>query len=189
VNTLYPIFLKLDQLQLLIVGGGKVATEKLHFILKNSPDAKITVVAQQISAELKNIIQSNHHVILKEKIFDKNDIIGFQLIIAATNLPSVNKEIYEAAKAKNILVNIADTPQLCDFYLSSIVSKGELKIGISTNGKSPVIAKRLREFFEQIIPDNINDLILNMHHYRTQLKGNLEQKVKRLNEITKGFSF
>ena len=82
---------------------------------------------------------------------------------------------------------MADTPELCDFYLGSIVTKGDLKIAISTNGKSPTLSKRIREFFEDILPDNINDLILNLNEYRKTLKGNFEEKVDALNEITKSF--
>ena len=188
MNTLYPIFLKLSRLKILIIGGGKVGTEKIQFILKNSPDAEITVIAEQFSDELKSSIEKNRRVILKEKSFEENDVAGFQLVIAATNHHESNNAIYTAAKARNILVNVADTPELCDFYLGSIVSKGDLKIGISTNGKSPTVAKRLREFFEEILPKDIDELILNLNNYRTQLKGNLEEKVKILNEITKPFS-
>lgn len=76
---------------------------------------------------------------------------------------------------------------MCDFYLGSIVTKGDLKIAISTNGKSPTLSKRLREFFEDIIPENINDLILNLNEYRNTLKDSFEEKVKKLNDITASF--
>jgi len=85
------------------------------------------------------------------------------------------------------LINVADTPELCDFYLGSIVTKGDLKIAISTNGKSPTLSKRIREFFEAILPENIDELILNLHDYRNTLKGNFEEKVNKLNEITSSF--
>jgi precorrin-2 dehydrogenase/sirohydrochlorin ferrochelatase len=89
---------------------------------------------------------------------------------------------------KNILVNVADTPDLCDFYLGSIVTKGDLKIAISTNGKSPTLSKRLREFFEDVLPENINDLILNLNEYRNSLKGSFAEKVEKLNQLTKSFT-
>ncbi|MFN8236681.1 MAG: hypothetical protein U0T77_00805 [Chitinophagales bacterium] len=71
--------------------------------------------------------------------------------------------------------------------MGSIVTKGDLKIAISTNGKSPTLSKRLREFFEAILPDNINDLILNLNTYRETLKGNFEEKVEQLNALTASF--
>jgi uncharacterized membrane protein YfcA len=82
------------------------------------------------------------------------------------------------------LVNIADKPDLCDFYLGSIVKKGSLKIAISTNGKSPTIAKRLRETFTETIPNEMDHVLDNMQNIRNQLKGDFNYKVKELNKIT-----
>ena len=83
-----------------------------------------------------------------------------------------------------MLINVADTPDLCDFYLGSVVTKGHLKIGISTNGKSPTMAKRLREYFEEAIPEDTSTLLERMHQIRDRLKGDFSEKVKALNEIT-----
>ncbi|HPH88461.1 MAG TPA: bifunctional precorrin-2 dehydrogenase/sirohydrochlorin ferrochelatase [Chitinophagales bacterium] len=187
MNTLYPIFLKTENFNILIVGGGFVGTEKLSFILKNSPNANITVVAKEISDEIKSMVNGQLSIVLTEKPFEKSDLENKQLAIAATADKELNEAIYRAAKEKNILINVADTPELCDFYLGSIVTKGDLKIAISTNGKSPTLSKRIREFFEDILPENINDLILNLNDYRKTLKGNFEEKVDALNEITKSF--
>jgi len=187
MNTLYPIFLKLENIHILMVGAGMVGTEKLSFILKNSPDAKITIVALHIADEIKAHANSNKNIIIQEKKFEADDIQKHQIIIAATNDKTLNKAIYDIAKSKNILINVADTPDLCDFYLGSIVTKGDLKIAISTNGKSPTLAKRMREMFETILPENIDELLQNLHNYRQQLKGNFEEKVNHLNELTKNF--
>lgn len=187
MNNLYPIFLKMENFQILIVGGGMVGTEKLYFILKNSPEANITVVAKEISEEIKSQVSNHKSILLVEKAFEPSDLENKQLVIAATADKTLNESIYHAAKAKNILINVADTPELCDFYLGSIVTKGDLKIAISTNGKSPTLSKRIREFFEDSLPDNINELIVNLNEYRKTLKGNFEEKVDALNEITKSF--
>ena len=187
MNTLYPIFLKTENFNILIVGGGLVGTEKISFLLKNSPNANITVVAKEISAEIKSMVNRQKSIVLIEKAFEATDVENKQLIIAATADKVLNEAIYHAAKAKNILINVADTPDLCDFYLGSIVTKGDLKIAISTNGKSPTLSKRIREFLEDSLPENINDLILNLNEYRKTLKGNFEEKVDALNEITKSF--
>ncbi len=188
MNTLYPIFLKTENFNILIVGGGFVGTEKLSFILKNSPNANITVVAKLISDEIKSMVKGQSSIVLLEKSFEASDLENKQLVIAATADKTLNESIYHAAKVKSILINVADTPELCDFYLGSIVTKGDLKIAISTNGKSPTLSKRIREFFEEILPENINDLILNLNEYRKSLKGNFEEKVSALNEITKSFN-
>jgi siroheme synthase-like protein len=81
-------------------------------------------------------------------------------------------------------VNVADTPDLCDFYLGSTVKKGDLKIGISTNGKSPTLAKRMRETFEAILPDETQSLLDNLKLIRDSLDVEFSEKVRRLNEIT-----
>ncbi len=188
MNTLYPIFLKTENFHILIVGGGFVGTEKLSFILKNSPNANITVVAKLISDEIKSMVKGQSSIVLIEKKFEKSDLENKQLVIAATADKQLNESIHRAAKEKNILINVADTPELCDFYLGSIVTKGDLKIAISTNGKSPTLSKRIREFFEDILPENIDELILNLNNYRKTLKGNFEEKVNALNEITKSFN-
>ncbi len=187
MNKLYPIFLKTENFNILIVGGGIVGTEKLSFIFKNSPEANITVVAKEISAEIRSTVDSRQSTVLIEKTFEESDLENKQLVIAATADKILNEEIYRAAKQKNILINVADTPELCDFYLGSIVTKGDLKIAISTNGKSPTMSKRIREFFEDVLPENINELILNLNEYRNSLKGSFEEKVNKLNEITSSF--
>ncbi|MBK9329909.1 MAG: bifunctional precorrin-2 dehydrogenase/sirohydrochlorin ferrochelatase [Sphingobacteriales bacterium] len=187
VNTLYPIFLKTENFQIIIVGGGMVGTEKLSFILKNSPNANITVVAKEISEEIRMMVDGRRSTVLIEKAFESSDLENKRLVIAATADKCLNEAIYLAAKQKGILINVADTPELCDFYLGSIVTKGALKIAISTNGKSPTLSKRIREFFEDILPDNINDLILHLHQYRNKLKGTFEEKVQKLNDLTSSF--
>lgn len=106
------------------------------------------------------------------------------MVIACTDDLKVNKKVYDLARKRCLICNIADTPDLCDYYLGGIVTKGNVKIAISTNGKSPTTAKRLREFFEEVIPEDINQMVENLNEYRKTLKGNFEEKVKRMNEIT-----
>ncbi|MDU8885796.1 bifunctional precorrin-2 dehydrogenase/sirohydrochlorin ferrochelatase [Yeosuana sp. MJ-SS3] len=182
-NNLYPIFLKMHKLQVLIVGGGNVALEKLTFLLKSSPDANVQMVATFFRPEtiaLANKFEIDMITLAYDDAFlNKKD-----LVITATDNLEVNNRIYADAKQRNLLVNVADTPELCDFYLGGIVTKGNIKIAISTNGKSPTIAKRLRQFFEDVIPDNIDDLVINLNHFRKTIKGNFEKKVSRLNKIT-----
>ena len=106
------------------------------------------------------------------------------MVIAATDDKKVNLQIRNEAKERFLLVNVADTPALCDFYLGGIVTKGNLKIAISTNGKSPTTAKRLRQLLEEVLPEEIDDLLDNLNAYRDTLKGDFEYKVKAMNEVT-----
>jgi precorrin-2 dehydrogenase/sirohydrochlorin ferrochelatase len=183
-NQLYPIFLKASQLNILIVGGGKVANEKLIFLLKSSPNAKVVVMATIFSSEIKKTAATQKVPLIFGE-YGKSMLHKQHIVIAATNSKAVNKQIYIDAKAKNILINVADTPELCDFYLGGIITKGSIKIAISTNGKSPTLAKRLRQFFEEIIPENINELVENLNLYRKTLKGDFSSKVLQLNKLTK----
>jgi len=183
-NQLYPIFLKLSQLNILIVGGGKVAEEKLRFLLKSSPNAQILVVSKDFSSELLEFIK-NHNILLVKMVYNKTVLKNKQIIIAATNNKAINRQIYEDAKKKNILINVVDTPELCDFYLGGIVTKGHVKIAISTNGKSPILAKKLRQYFELFLPENLDDLAKNLSKYRKSLRHDFTRKVTKLNEITK----
>jgi len=124
------------------------------------------------------------NVVLVQRAFQTEDLEGEDVVIVATENHALNRRIRDEAKAKKILVNVADTPDLCDFYLGSIVTKGDLKIAISTNGKSPTFAKRLREFFEEALPDDLQQLLDNLNEVRSKLKGDFAHKVKKLNEIT-----
>lgn len=187
-NNLFPIFLKVDRLRVLIVGGGDVGSEKLRFFLKSSPLAKVTVVAPEISDEINTLSIQFPNVILVNREFCNDDLEGEDIVIAATENHELNREIRIQAKKKKILVNVADTPDLCDFYLGSIVTKGDLKIAISTNGKSPVFAKRLRELLEDVLPDDLQNVIDNLNEIRDKLKGDFAHKIKVLNELTANFA-
>ena len=184
-NYLFPIFLKLEQLSLLIVGGGYVGNEKLTAVLQNSPKAKIKLVAISISEEIKGLAKNYPNVTLIERPYQPDDINGNDIVIAALNDSKVSKQVSIDAKQKGKLVNVADKPALCDFYLSSVVQKGNLKIAISTNGKSPTIAKRLKEFLNETLPVELDDLLGNMQHIRNKISGDFAEKIKQLNEITK----
>ena len=183
-NNLYPIFLKTEQLEILIVGGGFVALEKLSFLLKSSPNAKVTMVSPCFREETKELA-TNFDVVMLVDVYNKIYLKDKHIVVATTDKVDVNIEVYKDCKKQNILVNVADNPPYCDFYMGGIVTKGNVKIAISTNGKSPTTAKRLRQFFEEVIPNNINDLVQNLNKYRKTLRGDFEDKVEKLNEFTK----
>jgi precorrin-2 dehydrogenase/sirohydrochlorin ferrochelatase len=184
-NNLYPIFLKVEQLNVLIVGGGNVALEKLSFLLKSSPNAKVQMVAPFFRDETITLA-TEFGIEMIKGIYNNTLLNNKHIVIATTDNIDVNIEVYEDCKQRNILVNVADNPPYCDFYMGGIVTKGNVKIAISTNGKSPTTAKRLRQFFEDVIPDNIDDMVKNLNVFRKTIKGDFEEKVETLNEFTKG---
>ena len=183
-NNLFPVFLKLESLETLIVGGGHVGLEKLSAILKNSPSASVTLVARTIQDAIKELAESHPRVKLQERNFKLWDLWDKDIVLLATDNRSLHETIRNFARTKRILVNVADTPDLCDFYLGSVVTRGNLKIGVSTNGKSPTISKRMREYLEEAIPEETNELLDNMEKIREQIKGDFNHKVKVLNNIT-----
>lgn len=183
-NKLFPIFLKLEKLKVLIVGGGPVAFEKLTAVLANSPETDVTLVSPEIIDEIRSLAASSSNVKIKARVFFPGDLFNADIVIAATADHDTNKIIKDEAQKREMLVNVADTPELCDFYLGSIVNKGDLKIAVSTNGKSPTLAKRMKEVLNDAIPSETQDVLDNLEAIRKKLNGNFSDKVKKLNEIT-----
>jgi len=183
-NELYPVFLKVAVLDVLIVGGGNVGLEKLTFLLKSSPSANVTMVSKAFIPEVISLAKG-YNVSLVEEAYKSSFLKGRQMVIATTDDLDVNLQVYHDCKKENILVNLADNPTYCDFYMGGIVTKGNIKIAISTNGKSPTAAKRLRQFFEEVLPENMNEFVENLNTYRKTIKGDFEEKVSKMNEITK----
>ncbi len=187
-NNLFPVFLKLERFRVLIVGGGKIALEKVTAILSNSPATHITLVAPLVNDSICHFEQTPSNLIIHRRNFDNNDLENIDLVIVAVNNKSISLLIKEEASKRGILANVADTPEQCDFYLGSIVQKGQVKIAVSTNGKSPTMARRIRETLEDSFPDSINESIENLSQLRQHLKGDFTEKVKQLNTITAAIS-
>lgn len=183
-NQLFPVFIKLNELHTLVIGAGPVGLEKLTALLNNSKRARITVVAETVIAEVTSLAAGNPSVNIIQKSFEPADLNGINIVIAATNNNALNEQIKQEANQRNLLVNVADKPELCDFYLGSIVQKGDLKIAISTNGKSPTIAKRLKEVLTESLPNGLAITLKQMQTLRNMLKGDFNSKVERLNEVT-----
>jgi uncharacterized protein len=186
-NTLFPVFLKTETAHFLIVGGGNVGLEKTETLLKQNPEINITIVAPLFHLKLREIIETHQNISFFERPFEVTDLIDKDFVIITTDSPEVNRTVRELARSKGIKVNAADQPALCDFYLGSIINKGSLKIAISTNGKSPVLAKRMREYFTEVIPDNIEENLDILNEFRSKHKGNFAEKLADLNKITEGF--
>lgn len=183
-NQLFPVFVKLNELHTVLIGAGNVGLEKLTAVLNNSPLARVTVISKTIVPEIHNLAGQYDGVKVIQKAFEENDLDTADIVIAATNDNELNKYIRQSAHDRKLLINVADKPELCDFYLGSIVQKGDLKIAISTNGKSPTVAKRLKEVLNEGLPAEIDTTLQQMSELRNSLSGDFADKVKRLNEVT-----
>ena len=144
--VLYPIFLKLQGRKVLIVGGGAVAEEKIHAVLRSATD--VTVLAPQVSEQIRSWAESGllRHV---AEEYHPGLVRDYFLVIACTDSEAVNRAIYEETRQAGVLCNAVDDPSYCDFYSPAVVHRGELQIAISTGGNSPALAQRIRKKLEQ----------------------------------------
>lgn len=183
-NQLFPVFLKLNDLHTVLVGGGNVGLEKLTAILNNSNSARVTVISREFLPDVHTLASQYPGIRIVQKSFTEDDLNEADIVIAATNDSELNNYIRNAAHERKLLINVADKPALCDFYLGSIVQKGDLKLAISTNGKSPTVAKRLKEVLNESLPAELDITLQQMSELRNTLEGDFTDKVKKLNSVT-----
>ncbi|MBD1583355.1 siroheme synthase CysG [Pseudoalteromonas sp. S16_S37] len=162
-----PIFTKLDNKPVLIVGGGDVALRKCRAFIKAR--AHITVVAPQFCDELK-AHENSGEVTLVNGYFTTEHLAGKMLVIAATDNDEVNNLVFEQANERNIFVNVVDDQPKCTFIFPSIVDRDPITIAISSAGTAPVLARRLREKLETLIPQHIGPLAKLVGSFREHVK-------------------
>src|SRR2546423_4712028 len=143
--NLFPLFVKLDGRRVVVVGGGAIAASKMDGLLQAG--ANIVVVSPVLNAQLTALVRENK-IVWRHKEFSAEDLQDAFLVIAATSVPSVNQAVYRAADARGLLCNAVDDIENCHFYYGAVVQRGDLQIAISTNGKSPALAQRLRKELE-----------------------------------------
>jgi siroheme synthase-like protein len=144
--TLFPAFLKLDNRQVIIIGGGTLAESKLPALLQSG--ARVRIISPRLNLNLQAQVRANN-LEWWPNLYEPGDLAGAFLVIAATSIPEVNAAVFREAEARSILCNAVDDTDNCHFYYGSIVQRGDLQIAISTNGKSPALAQRLRHELEQ----------------------------------------
>jgi precorrin-2 dehydrogenase/sirohydrochlorin ferrochelatase len=144
--SLFPIFLKLDSRRCVVVGGGTIAARKLEGLLDCG--AEVHVVAPAVNEEIGELARSGRIRWLQAP-FEAAHVAGATLVIAATGDPAVNEAVFRAAREQGVLCNSVDEPERCDFYYPSVVRRGDLQIAISTAGKSPALAQRIRKELEE----------------------------------------
>jgi siroheme synthase-like protein len=144
--SLFPMFVKLQGRQVVVVGGGEIAAGKIEGLLQAG--AKIQIISPALNTQLASLVGENK-IEWAEKEFSAEDLKDAFLVIAATSVPSVNEAVYRAADARGLLCNAVDDIENCHFYYGAVVQRGDLQIAISTNGKSPALAQRLRKELEE----------------------------------------
>ena len=147
--TLFPMFVKLEGKLVVVVGGGAIAEGKIESLL--AAGARIRLIAPQIRPQIAEWVRFGK-IDWLPKEFAAGDLEGATLVIAATSAPGVNKAVFEEAESRGILCNAVDDVANCHFYYGAIVQRGDLQIAISTNGKSPALAQRVRKELEEVYP-------------------------------------
>ena len=143
---LFPAFLKLARRRCLVVGGGRVAAEKIDGLLRTG--AEVCVVAPSATRRIRAWARAGT-IRWEARRFRSSDLAGVFLIVAATSSPALHTQIYKQAKRQGVLCNVVDDPENCDFYYGALVRRGSLQIAISTGGLSPALAQRLRKRLEK----------------------------------------
>lgn len=172
----YPAYLDIKGKRCLVVGGGEVAERKVNSLLKCG--AEVSIVSPNLTRRLKELNSKGKIKFLKGEFKEKylKDIF---LVIGATDNSNVNFKVYESANKKNILVNIVDSPELCNFIVPSVVERGALTIAISTAGKSPAMAKKLRKELEDRYGFEYAKFLNLMGNLRKRISSQIMDKRKR----------
>jgi precorrin-2 dehydrogenase/sirohydrochlorin ferrochelatase len=182
---LFPIFLKLTGRRCLVIGAGNLAESKIESL--RAANAHVTVIAPDARERILNMAASGE-IVYHQRPFAPGDVFGrtddgiprYFLVVTATDVPAVNRAVYQEAVAANIICNAVDDPPFCDFYFPSVVRRGDLQIAISTAGASPALAQRLRKEINAQLPLDTGDWLTDLGNLRREVT-----QVEPLNEERK----
>jgi precorrin-2 dehydrogenase/sirohydrochlorin ferrochelatase len=163
---LFPIFLKLTGRPCIVIGAGHLAESKIESL--QTANARVTVVAPAATERIIAMAESGE-VAWHQREYATGDLAGQFLVVAATNVPTVNRAVFAEAQAAGILINAVDDPPFCDFYFPSVVRRGDLQIAISTAGASPALAQRLRKEINAILPLDTGDWLAELGNLRREV--------------------
>lgn len=176
MNTLFPIFLKLNNQLCTVVGGGQVAARKISGLLECQ--AIVQVIACSAIPALHQLCQEQK-IELHERAYQPGDIQGSLLVVAATNNDRLNTQIAQECAQQRILCNVVDTPELCNFYYASVYTCGDLKIAISTNGAAPALGKKIRAELAERYPDTLLPYLSYLQKMREIVKEKIASTAQR----------
>jgi len=183
ISEFFPAFLNLKDKLCIVIGGGKVAERKVNNLLKVG--AKVKVISPEVTTTIKKLAEEGK-IEWEKKLYEKGDLNSAWLVIAATNDPEVQKEVYMEAEERGIFCNVVDVPSLCSFIVPSVIRRGFLNIAISTSGKVPAVTRRLRETLEEIIGKEYEVYIELMENLRKQILAlnlSIEEKEQKLQKL------
>jgi precorrin-2 dehydrogenase/sirohydrochlorin ferrochelatase len=185
----YPIFLELGDRRSVVIGGGAVAVRKAQALL--NAGARLVVVAERIDNMMTVICQGKKAELIKSR-YSKDYLAGAVLVIAATNNNKLNKQIYKDCQELEILCNVVDVPELCDFYVPAVVKRGDLQIAIGTEGRCPAYAGHIRKKLEKIFTKKHGQFLAELEELRKRIIEEVEEPADRkalLGELADDKSF
>lgn len=162
----YPIFIDLKGKRVIVVGGGKVAERKIETLLEYG--AIVDVITRQLSPSLSRYVEEERIKHIGEE-FNESCLNDAYMVIAATNDPLLNHQISLNARKRGLLINAVDQPSDCDFIVPSILRRGDLQIAVSTSGKSPALARKIREDLEKKFGDEYKTLLIFLGGLRKEI--------------------
>lgn len=163
----YPAFVDIEDQACLVVGGGVIAAEKAAALLDCGAD--VTVTSPDLTGELRGRADRGELRWIARR-YEPGDVRGFRLVVCAAADPEVNERVYRDAEAEGIMVNVVDVPALCRYIVPSVVRQGDLCIAISTGGKSPALAKKIRGQLEGAFGTEYAVLLDLLGAYRPRMK-------------------
>lgn len=169
--SLFPIALKLTGRRCLIVGAGKIGADKVLGLL--DAGALVRVVDPAPSKMIREMAWAGQ-VELRHGEYRVCDLASVFLAVAATSNAELNRRIFEDARARGILVNVVDVPELCDFYYPATIRRGALTVAISTEGESPILAQRLRDEISDLLPDELDEAVARIGSERRRILATYE---------------
>ena len=169
----YPVFLDMKDRKVLVVGGGFVALQKIKTLLDSGAIVKV-ITKELIAEDIKELPVS-----LEIREYNENDMIGVSIVIAATDSHEVNTKIFEHSKKYNVLLNAVDDKDNCDFILGAIVNKGDITVTISTAGKSPIVAKKIRDKVNEMLNINYENLLEVYGNFRARAYQELNEEARK----------
>lgn len=172
----FPIFVQLKNQNCLVVGAGEVAARKIELLAR--ADAKITVIASEISTAVSNL-KALHNLNILKKTFSSTDLHGFRLVVSATDDADTNRLVAKTATEQNIPVNVVDSPELCTFIFPAIIDRSPVVAAVSSGGASPVLARLLRAKIESLIPPAYGRLAHIAEKFRSRVKEVIKEPAQR----------
>lgn len=187
--SLFPMFLKLSGRPCLVVGAGAVAESKIESLMVTG--ARVRVVAAEATPTVRAWAAAKK-INWEERRFQPGDLKGVFLVVAATSSTKLHRKIFAEAKRRGVRCNVVDVPELCDFYYPSVVQRGALQIAISTAGKSPSLAQRLRKELEELFGPEYEPWLEHLGKAREKIfAANLdpEERKRRLHTVASAQAF